>query len=101
MSTFDEASGIKHYDVRNPEDLQYLIETGVIWKGGPKAIAAALQAIRTGAVARPANLPAWAAAALDGAASPATAPVAPGTDLSTPGDQPDSTPPADGELPSA
>jgi hypothetical protein len=49
--------GIAHFDINKTEDLQALIDSGAIWKGGPKTISRALTALRTGECERPANLP--------------------------------------------
>ena len=47
------AGGMARYDLNNPEDLAVLIDRGLIWKGGPKAIGRAIAAIRRGDVPRP------------------------------------------------
>lgn len=61
----DIRNNIAHYDINKPEDLAVLISSGLIWKGGPKAVSKALNALRSGAVPRPANLPADIVAWLD------------------------------------
>jgi hypothetical protein len=65
MSTFDAASGLMHYDVHDPEDLAYLIQTGMIWRGGRKTQRLAIDALLSGAVPRPRNLPERIAAFLE------------------------------------
>jgi hypothetical protein len=57
--------GLLHYDLDDPADLAVLIERGLIWHGGPKALSAALRAIVGGHVPRPANVPPRVAALLD------------------------------------
>lgn len=39
-----------HYDARDPADLAVLIENGLIWKGGPKTVALAVDALVRGRV---------------------------------------------------
>jgi len=65
MSTFDAASGVKRYDVHDPDILAYLIATGLIWRGGPKTQRLAIDALLRGDVARPDNLPRHIIAILD------------------------------------
>lgn len=65
MSTLDASSGVMRYDVHDPEDLAYLIRTGLIWRGGPKTQRLAIDALLSGAVPRPGNLPEQIAAFLD------------------------------------
>ena len=51
-----DGAGMANYDIENPNDLDALIRSGLIWKGGPKAQTAAInRLIETGE--RPANLP--------------------------------------------
>jgi hypothetical protein len=72
MSTFDAASGVVHYDVHDPADLAHLIETGLIWRGGPKTQRLAIDALLRGDVARPDNLPEHIRAYLDRSQQPAS-----------------------------
>lgn len=65
MGTFDVASGVMRYDVHDPDDLAYLIKTGLIWRGGPKTQRLAVDALLRGDVERPDNLPEQVAAFLD------------------------------------
>ncbi len=55
-----------HFDINDPADLAELIANGMVWRGGPKAVSLALKALKSGAVPRPASLPANVAAFLDG-----------------------------------
>jgi hypothetical protein len=41
-----------HYDVNDPADLQVLVNSGLIWKGGPKTVQKAIDAITDGTVQR-------------------------------------------------
>lgn len=66
MSTFDASSRVVRYDVRDLGDLAHLIETGLIWRGGPKTQRLAIDALLRGEVPRPDNLPAQIIAFLDG-----------------------------------
>lgn len=62
MPSIDDG-GMARYDIENPEDIDALINSGLIWRGGPKAQQKAIaRLIATGE--RPANLPANIAAAL-------------------------------------
>lgn len=52
-----DGAGMANYDIENPNDLDDLIRSGLIWKGGPKAQTAGInRLIETGE--RPTNLPA-------------------------------------------
>lgn len=68
---------VARYDLNNPEDLAFLIERGLIWKGGPKSVQKALRAIQSGDVPRPTrNVPPEVDAFLTKlGVPPATAPV--------------------------
>lgn len=58
--------GIARYNVHNLADLAVLVERGLIWRSGPKVLKLALDAIRSGDVARPVyNVPAPVDAYLD------------------------------------
>jgi hypothetical protein len=46
-------NGFARYDTNDLDDLQVLITSGMIWKGGPKSVGKALRALRSGAVSRP------------------------------------------------
>ena len=51
-----DGAGMANYDIEDPSDLDALIRSGLIWRGGPKAQMAAInRLIETGE--RPANLP--------------------------------------------
>lgn len=65
MPTFDAASGVMRYDVYDPDDLAYLIKTGLIWRGGPKIQRLAVDALLRGDVPRPDHLPAQVVAYLE------------------------------------
>lgn len=65
MSTLDSASGVMHYDVHDSAYLAYLIQTGLIWRGGPKTQRLAIEALLRGDVPRPDNLPEQVSAFLD------------------------------------
>ena len=49
----DKETGMLRLDTNDPADLAALIENGMIWRGGPKAIQRAIFAIGHGAVPRP------------------------------------------------
>lgn len=57
--------GIARFDIHDPADLAVLISSGVIWQGGGEAVQAAIKALVSGAVPRPADLPPDVAAYLD------------------------------------
>lgn len=44
--------GMARYDTNDPEDLQVLIRTGLIWKSGPKVMQKVLRALQDGTVTR-------------------------------------------------
>lgn len=44
----DINGGMARYNLDDPEDMQVLIRTGLIWKGGPKAVQKALRALQDG-----------------------------------------------------
>jgi hypothetical protein len=44
--------GMARYDINDPEDLQVLIRTGVVWKSGPKTMQTVLRALQDGTVER-------------------------------------------------
>lgn len=46
------SGSIAHYDLNDPEDLQVLIRTGLVWRGGPKAVQRALRAVQDGTATR-------------------------------------------------
>lgn len=59
-------AGMARYNLDDPEDLAVLVDRGLIWKGGPKAVAKALSAIKRGDVPRPTkNVPPEVSAYLD------------------------------------
>jgi len=45
-------SGVARYDTSDPEDVQVLVNTGFIWKGGPKTTSRVLMLITGGQVTR-------------------------------------------------
>jgi hypothetical protein len=51
------STGVIRFDIDDPDDLADLVRTGLIWKGGPKAIAKAVTALLDGTLPRPPNLP--------------------------------------------
>lgn len=58
MPNIDPATGMAHYDLKNPDDLAALIANGLIWKGDQRSWQIAIQAIVDGDVPRPtANVP--------------------------------------------
>jgi hypothetical protein len=61
----DISGGVARYDIHDPKDLALLISSGAIWKGGPKAVGAAVKAIMDGVVPRPDNVPPNIASFLD------------------------------------
>jgi hypothetical protein len=72
----EDKGGVLHYDINDPADLAVLIEGGLIWKGGPKAIKKAIDAIVSGSVPRPtANVPAEVNAHLDSVMGATEVPV--------------------------
>lgn len=44
--------GMARYDINDPEDLQVLIRTGLVWKSGPKTMQVVLRALQDGTVTR-------------------------------------------------
>lgn len=50
MPTAD--SGILRYDINDPEDAQVLVNTGLVWRGGPKTTQKVLLLITEGRVQR-------------------------------------------------
>lgn len=68
--------GIARYDIKDPEDLAVLIDRGLIWRGGPQSVQAALRAIVDGDVPRPTrNVPPEVNAYLDKLGVPPAAPT--------------------------
>lgn len=74
----DISGGMARYDINDPKDLQVLINSGFIWKGGPRTIQKTVDALLAGTVQRaPDKEPPEVAAFLDRALAPAVEQAAP------------------------
>lgn len=45
-------NGVARYDTSDPEDVQVLVNTGLIWRGGPKTMQKVIMLITNGQVTR-------------------------------------------------
>lgn len=89
-----DSSGLTKLDLKDPKDVQYLVDTGYAWKSGPKVTAGILRMLISGDVKRnPAKEPPEVTNYLNKAAPlPGVDPESPVEDAAEPMEEPGAPP---------